>query len=144
MQKRKLYSVMPLIVVIVGLAMALFADDLLRLSGIALAFAGSAVMALMLYDAARSSVPAAPQPHVMPAHHIQRVDELEGLYRTLQSNYFRKTTELQDKIDDLERFHRLSIGRELRLIELINDNERLQQSQNQPADSAEAESGPAA
>jgi len=54
-----------------------------------------------------------------------RIQELENINKNLELNFKLKTKELQEKIKELERFHKLTIGRELKLIELkkrLNNN----------------------
>jgi hypothetical protein len=122
MQKRKLYSVALPGISTVGLVFMLSTNNMLVIAGSVLIVGSSVIVASLLPGSSRSKHDLAALAS-MP--HVDRVTELEGLYHTLQSNYFRKTTELQDKIDDLERFHRLAIGRELRLIELKSEVEKL-------------------
>jgi hypothetical protein len=130
--KHKFFYVLFPIIGVVGLVLALNSNLTFMITGCVLVLASLITAGLIMCNNLHS------EKHqkkiVSNQHHVERVTELEGLYHTLQSNYFYKTIELQDKIDDLERFHRLSIGRELRLIELKNEIVRLQS--NQPAPKA--------
>jgi len=54
-----------------------------------------------------------------------RTRELEDLNRTLEEKVAERTNDLEKKIKDLETFQRLTIGRELKMIELKKENERL-------------------
>lgn len=47
-----------------------------------------------------------------------RTKELKELAESLDEQVKKRTKELQEKIDELERFHRLSVGRELKMIGL--------------------------
>lgn len=47
-----------------------------------------------------------------------RTKELEGLAQTLEEKVKERTGELQQRIDELEKFHKLTVGRELKMIEL--------------------------
>ena len=47
-----------------------------------------------------------------------RTQELEELAASLEENVKERTKELQEKIDELERFQRLTVGRELKMIAL--------------------------
>lgn len=132
MLKHKYIYVLLQIISVVGLVLALTGNLAFMITGSVLVLA-SLITAGLIMCSSPNSVKR--QTKILANHHhAKRITELEGLYHTLQSNYFYKTIELQDKIDDLERFHRLSIGRELRLIELKNEIARLQN--NQPATKA--------
>ncbi|MDO8424698.1 MAG: hypothetical protein Q7S70_02040, partial [bacterium] len=53
-----------------------------------------------------------------------RTKELKGLAESLDVKVKEKTKELQEKITDLERFQKLAVGRELKMMELkkeLND-----------------------
>lgn len=55
---------------------------------------------------------------------------LQGLRRaqmTLQEQVERRTKELQDKVEELEQFHRLTVGREMKMVELKRELERLKE-----------------
>lgn len=47
-----------------------------------------------------------------------RTKELQELAEGLEEKVEERTKELQDRIDEMERFHRLTVGRELKMIEL--------------------------
>lgn len=47
-----------------------------------------------------------------------RTRELEELAQVLEDKVEARTKELQERIEELERFHRLTIGRELKMVEL--------------------------
>lgn len=142
MQKHKFYSVVLPIISTMGVVLMLTSSNILIVLGVILIVTTSAIVAgILLYD--RETVPEKRPVKPEHMHHAQRVTELEGLYHTLQSNYFRKTNELQDKIDDLERFHQLAIGRELRLIELKNEIAHLRMQQQPTTDPAATGSGSA-
>lgn len=49
---------------------------------------------------------------------IARTRELQELNKTLEEKVKERTKELQRRLDELERFHRLTVGRELKMIEL--------------------------
>ncbi len=54
-----------------------------------------------------------------------RTQELEELARNLDEKVKERTKELQNRVDELERFHKLTIGRELKMVELKREIERL-------------------
>jgi len=56
-----------------------------------------------------------------------RTKELEELTKSLDEKVKQRTKELQDRINELERFHRLTIGRELKMIELEKEIKRLKE-----------------
>lgn len=58
-----------------------------------------------------------------------RTKELEELTRDLDQKVKEKTTQLQTRVNELERFHKLTIGRELRMAELKKEIERLKKEQ---------------
>ena len=47
-----------------------------------------------------------------------RTAELEELTRNLENEVKKRTKELQERVDELERFRRLTVGRELKMIEM--------------------------
>jgi len=47
-----------------------------------------------------------------------RTDELQKLNATLEQKVKERTEDLEEKINDLEKFRRLTVGRELKMIEL--------------------------
>ena len=47
-----------------------------------------------------------------------RTKELENLNRTLEEKVKKRTEELQERIEELEKFHKITVGRELKMIEL--------------------------
>jgi len=55
-----------------------------------------------------------------------KTKELEELVKNMDSTIKNKTKELRDRIDELERVHRLSVGRELKMIELKKEIQALQ------------------
>jgi len=54
-----------------------------------------------------------------------RTVELERLNQTLEEKVIERTNDLEKKIRDLETFQKITIGRELKMIELKKENERL-------------------
>ncbi len=54
-----------------------------------------------------------------------RTRELDKLIKTREETIRQRTRELQDRIDELEIVHRLSVGRELKMIELKKEIEKL-------------------
>ncbi len=56
-----------------------------------------------------------------------RTKELERLAESLDEQVKEKTKELQNKLEELERFNRLAIGRELRMIELKEEIKKLKE-----------------
>ncbi len=55
-----------------------------------------------------------------------RTDELQKLNATLEQKVKERTEDLEEKINDLEKFRRLTVGRELKMIELKKTVEDLQ------------------
>lgn len=64
-----------------------------------------------------------------------RTLELQALNQTLEEKVARRTNELEQKIQALERFQRITVGRELKMIELKKEIKRLKGAAlpNQPA-----------
>ena len=54
-----------------------------------------------------------------------RTKELEDIKATLEMRIHEKTSELQGRLNDLEKFRRLTVGRELRMVELKEEIENL-------------------
>lgn len=54
-----------------------------------------------------------------------RTRELKELTESLEEKVRERTKELQGKINELERFNKLVVGRELKMIELKNEIEKL-------------------
>lgn len=54
-----------------------------------------------------------------------RTRELEEMNQLLEEKVRERTRELQQKIDELERFRRLTVGREMKMIELKKEIARL-------------------
>lgn len=54
-----------------------------------------------------------------------RTKELEEMTQFLEEKFKEKTKELQARVEELERFHRLTIGREMRMIDLKKEIEEL-------------------
>jgi LytS/YehU family sensor histidine kinase len=54
-----------------------------------------------------------------------RTQELENLTKSLEKQVKERTKELQKRIDELERFHKLTVGRELRMTELKREIKEL-------------------
>lgn len=57
-----------------------------------------------------------------------RTKELEGLTKNLEGQVQQRTKELQDKIKQLEKFQKLSVGRELKMIELKKEIKTLEEN----------------
>ena len=56
-----------------------------------------------------------------------RTRELEELTKSLDQKVKERTKELQERVNELEKFHRLTIGRELRMAELKKEIKRLKE-----------------
>lgn len=54
-----------------------------------------------------------------------RTKQLEELSDSLEGQVREKTKELQDRLDELERFHKLTVGRELKMIGMKREMEKL-------------------
>ncbi len=61
-----------------------------------------------------------------------RTKELEELNETLEDRIKERTKEMEKRIKEMEQFHKLSVGRELKMIELKKENERLKKSPEKP------------
>jgi len=55
-----------------------------------------------------------------------RTQELEELAKSLEEKVKERTKELEERIGELEKFHSLTVGRELKMIELKKELERLE------------------
>jgi len=55
----------------------------------------------------------------------ERTAELENLKNNLEKTVEERTKKLEEKMDELEKFQELTVGRELRIIELKKETERL-------------------
>ncbi|MFA5349461.1 MAG: HAMP domain-containing protein [Candidatus Paceibacterota bacterium] len=60
-----------------------------------------------------------------------RTNELQELAQSLDEKVKERTKELQERIEELERFHRLTVGRELKMLELKKENEKLRDKEKQ-------------
>lgn len=60
-----------------------------------------------------------------------RTVELERLNQTLEEKVIERTNDLEKKIKDLETFQRITVGRELKMIELKKENEQLRMELSQ-------------
>jgi len=56
-----------------------------------------------------------------------RTKELEVLTKSLEKEVNQRTKELQKRVDELERFHKLTVGRELKMIELKKEIKKLEE-----------------
>lgn len=54
-----------------------------------------------------------------------RTKELEELNNTLEEKVEARTEELEKKVEELEKFHKLTVGREKKMIELKEENKKL-------------------
>lgn len=59
---------------------------------------------------------------------IVDITELKELQESLEKKVKQRTKELQERIDELERFRKLTEGRELRMVELKEEIERLKEN----------------
>jgi methyl-accepting chemotaxis protein len=59
-----------------------------------------------------------------------RTNELEELNLSLDEKVKDRTIELQSRVEELERFHRLTVGREIKMLELKKENEKLRKIDN--------------
>jgi len=55
-----------------------------------------------------------------------RTQELNNLTNSLENKVKERTDELQQRVDELEKFHRLTVGRELRMMELKKEIRQLE------------------
>lgn len=62
-----------------------------------------------------------------------RTHELKELARTLEEKVKERTKELQGKIEELEKFQRLTVGREIRMIELKKEIGKLKKELEKPS-----------
>jgi len=53
-----------------------------------------------------------------------RTRELEEMARGLENKVKGRTKELEERLSELERFHKLTVGRELKMMELKKEIER--------------------
>ena len=59
-----------------------------------------------------------------------RTRELEELAKSLESKVKTRTRELEKRLSELERFHKLTVGRELKMMDLKKEIERLKRKSN--------------
>jgi methyl-accepting chemotaxis protein len=57
----------------------------------------------------------------------KRTEEIAKLNETLEEKVKKRTIELEKKIKELEKFHRLTIGRELRMIEMKKEMKKIEE-----------------
>jgi len=55
------------------------------------------------------------------------ISESLNFQKKLEEEVKRKTKELQEKIEELEAFHKIAVGRELKMIELKEENQKLKE-----------------
>jgi methyl-accepting chemotaxis protein len=55
-----------------------------------------------------------------------RIKELEELNETLEIKVGKRTEEFKKRLDQLEKFHRITLGRELKMIELKKELQKLE------------------
>jgi len=58
-----------------------------------------------------------------------RTRELEELTETLDEKVKKRTAELQKRINELERFHKVTVGRELKMIELKKELKKIKEEE---------------
>jgi len=63
-----------------------------------------------------------------------RTRELELLNQTLEEKIVARTNDLESKIKDLETFQKITVGRELKMIELKEENARLRAQISNPGE----------
>jgi len=56
-----------------------------------------------------------------------RTKELEELVATLDEKVRQRTKELQGKVEELEKFQKFAVGRELKMVELKEETKRLKE-----------------
>jgi len=61
-----------------------------------------------------------------------RTEELQNLAETQEQTIKKRTKELQKKVEELERFQRLAVGRELKMVELKKQIENLRDESKKP------------
>jgi len=69
-----------------------------------------------------------------------RTKELQELNKSLEEKVQERTRELQERLNELERFHRLTVGRELKMIELKKELEQLRAKNKKNKSSAKRSS----
>ncbi len=69
----------------------------------------------------------------------ERTKELEKEKAKVEEKIQERTKELQERVGELERFHKLTIGREKRMIELKKENEELKKELGKPSEKTEDE-----
>ena len=70
-----------------------------------------------------------------------RTEELVRLNSTLEQKVAERTDDLQEKIEDLEKFRRITVGRELKMIELKKEIEALREEAGRNETDAAKDSG---
>jgi len=69
-----------------------------------------------------------------------RTKELQELNKSLEEKVQERTRELQERLNELERFHRLTVGRELKMIELKKELEQFKAKNKKNKSSAKRSS----
>lgn len=62
----------------------------------------------------------------------ERTKELKMLTETLEDKIKQRTKQLQERIEELEKFHKLTVGRELKMIELKKEIQEFKKELKQP------------
>ncbi len=62
-----------------------------------------------------------------------RTKELQELAESLEDKVKERTKELQERVEELERFHKLTVGRELKMVELKKIIKELKQKSKRPS-----------
>lgn len=57
----------------------------------------------------------------------ERTEQLKELASNLEGEVKKRTKELEERLKELEKFHRLTIGREMKMLELKKENEKLKE-----------------